>query len=77
MLAFCAFPFGLVAKLNYPTCAFLLGAGCTAAGSVHNSSASKILSAKAWLQGEKHSKVGHLASIFNAAGAFFSQNIAA
>ena len=46
-------------------------------GSVHNSFASKILSAKAWLQGEKHSKVGHLASIFNAAGAFFSQNIAA
>jgi hypothetical protein len=48
-----------------------------ALGSVHNSSASKILSAKAWLQGEKHSKVGHLASIFNAAGAFLSQNIAA
>jgi hypothetical protein len=46
-------------------------------GSVHNSSASKILSAKAWLQGEKHSKVEHLASIFNAAGAFLSQNIAA
>ncbi|WP_207894304.1 hypothetical protein, partial [Uruburuella suis] len=39
-------------------------------GSVHNSSTSKILSAKAWLQGEKHSKVEHLASIFNAAGAF-------
>ncbi|MBP8045854.1 MAG: hypothetical protein KAY44_04560 [Neisseria sp.] len=46
-------------------------------GSVHHSSASKILSAKAWLQGEKHSKVEHLASIFNAAGAFLSQNIAA
>jgi hypothetical protein len=46
-------------------------------GSVHNSSASKILSTKAWLQGEKHSKVEHLASIFNAAGAFLSQNIAA
>ena len=39
--------------------------------------ASKILSAKAWLQGEKHSKVEYLASIFNAAGAFLSQNIAA
>ncbi|MBP8875190.1 MAG: hypothetical protein KBG52_02590 [Neisseria sp.] len=49
----------------------------SALGSVHNSSASKILSAKAWLQGEKHSKVEHLASIFNAAGAFLSQNIAA
>jgi hypothetical protein len=46
-------------------------------GSVHNSSASKILSAKAWLQGEKRSKVEHLASIFNAAGAFLSQNIVA
>jgi hypothetical protein len=46
-------------------------------GAVHNSSASKILSAKAWLQGEKHSKVEHLASIFNAAGVFLSQNIAA
>jgi hypothetical protein len=34
------------------------------------------LSAKAWLQGEKRSKVEHLASIFNAAGAFLSQNIA-
>ena len=45
-------------------------------GSVHNSSASKILSAKARLQGEKRSKVGHLASIFNAAGAFLSQKIA-
>ena len=45
--------------------------------SVHHSSASKILSAKAWLQGEKHSKVEHLASIFNAAGALLSQNIAA
>ena len=44
-------------------------------GSVHNSSASKILSAKAWLQGEKHSKVEHLASIFNAAGAFLSQHL--
>jgi hypothetical protein len=32
---------------------------------------------QAWLQGEKHSKVEHLASIFNAAGAFLSQNIAA
>jgi hypothetical protein len=37
----------------------------------------KILSAKARLQGEKRSKVGHLASIFNAAGAFLSQKIAA
>ena len=46
-------------------------------GSVHISSASKILSVKAWLQGEKHSKVEHLARIFNAAGAFLSQNIAA
>ena len=45
-------------------------------GSVHNSSVRKILSAKARLQGEKHSKVGHLASIFNAAGAFLSQKIA-
>jgi hypothetical protein len=45
--------------------------------SVHNSSASKILRAKACLQGEKHSKVEHLASIFNAAGAFLSQKIAA
>ena len=41
-------------------------------GSVHNSSVRKILSAKARLQGEKRSKVGHLASIFNAAGAFLS-----
>jgi hypothetical protein len=46
-------------------------------GSVHNSSASKILSAKARLQGEKRSKVGHLASIFNVASAFLSQKIAA
>jgi len=46
-------------------------------GSAHISSVRKILSAKAWLQGEKHSKVEHLASIFNAAGAFLSQNIAA
>ena len=46
-------------------------------GSVHNSSVRKILSAKARLQGEKRSKVGHLASIFNAAGAFLSQKIAA
>jgi hypothetical protein len=46
-------------------------------GSVHISSVRKILSAKARLQGEKRSKVGHLASIFNAAGAFLSQNIAA
>jgi hypothetical protein len=45
-------------------------------GAVHNSSVRKILSAKAWLQGEKHSKVEHLASIFNAAGAFLSQKIA-
>ncbi|WP_207894346.1 hypothetical protein, partial [Uruburuella suis] len=45
-------------------------------GSVHNSSASKILSAKARLQGEKRSKVGHLASIFNATGAFLNQKIA-
>jgi hypothetical protein len=44
--------------------------------SVHISSVRKILSAKAWLQGEKHSKVEHLASIFNAAGAFLSQKIA-
>ncbi len=44
-------------------------------GSVHNSSASKILSAKVRLQGEKRSKVGHLASIFNAADAFLSQKI--
>jgi len=36
----------------------------------------KILSAKARLQGEKRSKVGHLASIFNVAGAFLSQKIA-
>ena len=50
---------------------------CFALGSVHHSSASKILSVKAWLQGEKHSKVEHLASIFNAAGALLSQNIAA
>ena len=28
------------------------------------------------MQGEKRSKVGHLASIFNAAGAFLSQKIA-
>ena len=48
-----------------------------ALGSVHISSVRKILSAKARLQGEKRSKVGHLASIFNAAGAFLSQNIAA
>ena len=34
-------------------------------GSVHHSSARKILSAKACLHGEKHSKVGHLSSIFN------------
>ena len=46
-------------------------------GSVHISSVRKILSAKVRLQGEKRSKVGHLASIFNAAGAFLSQNIAA
>jgi hypothetical protein len=45
-------------------------------GAVHISSVRKILSAKAWLQGEKHSKVEHLASIFNAAGAFLSQKIA-
>ncbi len=45
-------------------------------GSVHISSVRKILSAKARLQGEKRSKVGHLASIFNAAGAFLSQKIA-
>jgi hypothetical protein len=44
-------------------------------GSVHISSVRKILSAKARLQGEKRSKVGHLASIFNAAGAFLSQKI--
>ena len=44
-------------------------------GSVHNSSVRKILSAKARLQGEKRSKVGHLASIFNVAGAFLSQKI--
>ena len=46
-------------------------------GSVHNSSVRKILSAKARLQGEKRSKVEHLASIFNAAGTFLSQKIAA
>ena len=46
-------------------------------GSVHISSVRKILSAKARLQGEKHSKVEYLASIFNAAGAFLSQKIAA
>jgi hypothetical protein len=46
-------------------------------GAVHNSSVSKILSAKARLQGEKRSKVEHLASIFNAAGTFLSQKIAA
>ena len=46
-------------------------------GAVHISSVRKILSAKARLQGEKHSKVEHLASIFNAAGAFLSQKIAA
>ena len=46
-------------------------------GSVHISSVRKILSAKARLQGKKRSKVEHLASIFNAAGAFLSQNIAA
>ena len=45
-------------------------------GSVHISSVRKILSAKARLQGEKRSKVGHLASIFNVAGAFLSQKIA-
>ena len=45
-------------------------------GSVHISSVRKILSAKACLQGEKRSKVGHLASIFNVAGAFLSQKIA-
>ena len=78
--------------LSAAVCGFYRGAACvnivmraakTACGealrlgSVHNSSASKILSAKAWLQGEKRSKVGYLASIFNAAGAFLSQNIAA
>ena len=46
-----------------------------ALGAVHISSVRKILSAKAWLQGEKRSKVGHLASIFNAASAFLSQKI--
>ena len=46
-------------------------------GAVHISSVRKILSAKARLQGEKHSKVEYLASIFNAAGAFLSQKIAA
>ena len=50
---------------------------CRCLGSVHISSVRKILSAKARLQGEKRSKVGHLASIFNAAGAFLSQKIAA
>jgi hypothetical protein len=45
-------------------------------GAVHISSVRKILSAKARLQGEKRSKVGHLASIFNVAGAFLSQKIA-
>ena len=49
---------------------------CRCIGSVHISSVRKILSAKARLQGEKRSKVGHLASIFNAAGAFLSQKIA-
>ena len=49
---------------------------CRCLGSVHISSVRKILSAKARLQGEKRSKVGHLASIFNAAGAFLSQKIA-
>jgi hypothetical protein len=44
---------------------------------VHNSSARKILSTKACLPGKKRSKVEHLARIFNAAGAFLSQNIAA
>ena len=44
-------------------------------GAVHISSVRKILSAKARLQGEKHSKVEYLASIFNAAGAFLSQKI--
>ncbi len=42
-------------------------------GSVHRSSASKILDAKAWLRGEKHSKVERLASIVNAAGAFLTK----
>ena len=37
----------------------------TTLGSVHISSVRKILSAKARLQGEKHSKVEYLASIFN------------
>ena len=49
--------------------------GITMLGSVHISSVRKILSAKARLQGEKRSKVGYLASIFNAAGAFLSQKI--
>ena len=40
-------------------------------GSVHLSSVRKILSAKARLQGEKRSKVGHLASIFDAADVDF------
>ena len=63
-----------------PTCYsayFCVTFSCMPLGSVHISSVRKILSAKARLQGEKHSKVEHLASIFNAAGAFLSQNIAA
>ena len=45
--------------------------------SVHNSSARKILSTKACLQGKKRSKVPKLARIFNVASAFLSHNIAA
>ena len=37
---------------------------------VHNSSVRNILSAKARFQGEKHSKVGHFARLFNAADVF-------
>ena len=56
-------------RFSFTSLSFMLG-------SVHISSVRKILSAKARLQGEKRSKVGHLASIFNAAGAFLSQKIA-
>jgi hypothetical protein len=43
-------------------------------GAVHISSANPILSRKVRIQGEKHSKVEHLARIFNAEGGLLSQN---
>ena len=72
---------GVVKKPNYWVIANLKNKlktlSCLALlGSVHHSSVRKILRAKARLQGEKRSKIGHLARIFNVAGAFLSQKIA-